>query len=228
MTKSTLSSENRIEVLAPSRRMVYFVKVAFPSGTIYAVTASRSFEWGGAIWSAQWVIPGMPQITEKADLKPYQAELVFSGLNATLRTKILTDKYRNAGLECWKGFCNEAWKLVAAPHQIAKRRLSQCVLRMDGKTGTITVIAHGPESKWKRDAVQLATPESQRLRYAGDTGLDRVLDQGTKVIEWGGQLLRGGQGGGGSGVGHGLGAPIGSVGGGDDDNMKGRDNSSTG
>jgi hypothetical protein len=228
VSRSSLGSANKTQVQAPSLRLAYFVKVAFPSGTIYATTAARTYNWGAQDWTARWMVTKVPEITEKADLKPYQAELVFSGLDAALRTKILNDKYHNAEVGYWKGFLDASWKLVADPHQVAKRYLSQCVLRLDGKTGTIAITAQGPEVKWARDAAQLATPESQRLRYDTDTGLDRVLDQGTKVIEWGGRLLRGGGGGGGGGGGHGLGAPIGSTGGSTTDHMAGRDNSSTG
>ncbi|MGH8630845.1 MAG: hypothetical protein ACREU7_08795 [Burkholderiales bacterium] len=192
MTRATLVAANKAQAQAASLRMVYFVKVAFPSGTVYAATASRDFVWGGQTWLHRWIIGKVPEVTEKPDLKPYAAELVFSGLDTTLKSKILTDKYHFAEVSCWKGFCTEAWALVATPHQIAKRVLSNCVLRMDGKTGTIAVSAQGPEVIWGRDAAQLATPESQRLRYPTDTGLDRVLDQGTKVIEWGGVLQRGG------------------------------------
>lgn len=224
----SLSTANQAQVQAPERRLVYFIKVAFPSGTIYAVTANRSFEWGGQEWSAQWLVLGVPEVTEKADLKSYAGEIVFSGVNATLRSKVMNDKYSRAEVGYWKGFCDENWKLVGDPHPVATRRkLSQCRLRMDGKTGTIKLQAHGPEVNWRRDSAQLATPESQRLRYPTDTGLDRVLDQGTKVIEWGGRLLRGGGGGGGGGGGHGLGAPI-AGGSSDTDHMAGRDNSSTG
>lgn len=200
MTRSTLAAANREQTQAPARRMVYFVKVAFPGGTIYASTGSRSILWGGQKWSARWVLSKLPEPIEQGDLKSHGVSMVFAGLNATLLQRIQTDKYHFAEVACWKGFCDSAWKLVTTPHQVARQFLSNCALRVDGDesgnvAGAITMTAEGPEVIWARDAAQLATPESQRLRYGTDTGLDRILEQTTIVIEWGGRLLRGGGGG---------------------------------
>lgn len=215
MTRSTLATANREQAQAAARRMVYFVKVAFPSGTIYASTGSRSMFWGGQKWSARWVLAKLPEPVEQGDLKSHGVSLVFAGLDPTLLQRIQTDKYHFAEVSCWKGFCDSAWKLVATPHQIARQFLSNCALRVDGDqdgniAGAVTMTAEGPEVIWARDAAQLATPESQRLRHPTDTGLDRILAQTTIVIEWGGRPVRGG---GGVGIGGGgAGVPIGSTG----------------
>lgn len=202
MTKSTLATANRAQAQAPAKRMVYLVKVAFPGGAIYASTGSRPYRWDGQAWAARWVISKLPEPVEQGDLKSHGLSLVFSGLDAQLVERILKDKYHFAEVSCWKGFCDNAWTLVTTPHRFAKGFLSNCAVRVDGDedgniSGGITITAESPEVFWARDAAQLATPESQRLRYAGDTGLDRILEQNTIVIEWGGRPLRGGGGGGG-------------------------------
>lgn len=224
MTRSTLAAANREQAQASAKRMVYFVKVAFPGalgGAIYASTGSRTYRWDGQVWSARWVLSKLPEPVEQGDLKSHGISLVFSGLDQELIERILTDKYHFAEVSCWKGFCDKAWNLVTTPHRMAKGFLSNCAVRVDGDedgnvAGGITMTAEGPEVFWARDAAQLATPESQRLRHPTDTGLDRILEQTTIVIEWGGRPLRGGGGGGGGGPGS-LGAPIGGSGGGSDD-----------
>lgn len=212
MTRSTLKPANREQAQAASRQMGYLLKVAFPSGTIYASTGSRDIPWDNQQWSARWIVAKTPEVIEQGDLKSHGISFAFAGLDPTLLSRILNDKYHFAEVSCWKAFFDKSWKLVTTPHKVTRAYLSNCALRVDGdENGVdagITMTAEGPEVIWARDAAQLATPESQRLRYPTDTGLDRILEQTTIVIEWGGRPLRGGAGGGGS-YGHPLGAPIG-------------------
>lgn len=225
MTRSTLGATNRLEVVKPVVHIAEFLSLAFPGGTIRLTNASRNIVWGGNTWLGNGVLlePGM--VPESSDGKARRAELVLSGVDSALLSRVLQDAYHLARVKIYKGFFTDAWVLLADPHPIAPELLmSDAVIEYDEDTGKIKLSVESFSIFDQHDSAVLATPESQRRRYAGDAGQDRVASLATAVFEWGGQYRKAGGGGGGRG----MGAPIGGSGSSDDEDTGVRDNSSTG
>lgn len=232
MTRTPLGAANQAEVVKPVVRIAEFCELAFPGGTIRVTTADRDITWGGFNYVANPGLMDYGRISESSGLKSQPTSLRFSGLDSGLITRILTDNYHYARAQGYIGFFDENWALVGNPYPLVEELLmSSASVTLDSGTGVVEISCDGWELFGQRDSAVLATPESQRLRYAGDTGQDKIAFILTQNIEWGGIQTRVGdararegggyQGGsrdagGGGGFG-GAGGGFGGVGGGDQD-----------
>lgn len=191
MTRSTLSSTNRTETQKKEVRQVEFAEFAFPSGTIRVCNADRHMIWGGFTWLADATLIEPASAEEVTDLSPRRYAFLLSALDPALVTKILTDNYQFALVKFYVGWCDSNWALVADPHVLGDSLLlSNAVLSLDEAAGTIELSAESWTIFSERDSAVLATPQSQRLRYPGDSGQDRMAHIVTQIVEWNGQPQR--------------------------------------
>lgn len=104
---------------------------------------------------------------------------------------LLTENYQFALVKFYVGWCDSTWALVADPHVLGDTLLmSNAVLSLDEAAGTIELSAESWTIFSERDSAVLATPQSQRLRYPGDSGQDRMAQIVTQIVEWNGQPQR--------------------------------------
>lgn len=191
MTRSTLTSTNRAETQKKEARQVEFAEFAFPSGTIRVCNADRHFTWGGFTWLGDGTLVEPGTIEETPDLNPRRYAFLLSALDPSLVTKVMTDQYQFALAKFYVGWCDANWALVADPHVLGDTLLmSNAVLSLDERSGTIELSAESWTIFSERDSAVLATPQSQRLRYPGDSGQDRMAAIVTTIVEWNGQPQR--------------------------------------
>jgi len=192
MTRSTMSAGNRAEVGKAAIRLAEFIELRFPSGTVRSTTADRNVVWGGFTWLADARYVKAAGMAEKADLKARRTSIVLAGTDAALVNKIMTDKINFAEADLYVGVFDKNWVLVADPHPLAKNLLMSAPrLRLEEGKAEIEISAESWTLLAGRDSVVLATPQTQRLRYPGDTGQDKVAAIMTSEIEWGGVFTRG-------------------------------------
>lgn len=191
MTRSTLVTANRTEIGKSAARVAEFAEFDFPGGTIRVTTADRDVPWGGYTWVAQALLKDYGAISEASDLKARRTSLKLSGIDSNLLARIMADAYQFANVQVYLGFFDANWKLVADPYPMGDGLLmSNCILTLDAKTGEVELSAETWDIFNQRDSAVLATPESQRLRYSTDTGMDRVAWIATLDVEWGGGTSR--------------------------------------
>lgn len=191
MTRPTFGTANRAEVAKAVVRTELFSEFAFPGGTIRVTTADRNITWGGYTWVAQGLLRDVGTSSERSDLKSVRSSMILSGLDSTLLARIAGNDYHGARVQQYIGFFDENWKLVADPYAFGDELLmSNCVLKIAEGEGSIELSAETWDIFNQRDSAVLATPESQRMRYAGDAGMDRATFIATMDIEWGGGKQR--------------------------------------
>lgn len=187
MTRSTLVAANRTEVSKAAVHRVSFIELKFPSGTVRSSTADRAYTWGGFTWLADARFIGASGLAEAPDLNARRASIVLSGVDSVLIGKVMVDKLHYSEVNLYEGFCDENWALVADPHPIAQNLLmSKPTIRYDNGTGEIEISAEQWTLFSARDSAVLATPQIQRLRSTGDTGMDKAVLIMTQNIQWGG------------------------------------------
>lgn len=213
MSRSTLSPAARAETGKNSVRVAELAEFAFPGGTIRITTAERDIYWNGVVWSANALLQDFSGVSESSDLKARRISIQLSALDSTLLNRIFTDKYHYARVQLYLVFLDESWQLIAEPYAFGDELLlSNCAVSLDTEAGSVELSAETWDIFNQRDSAALATPESQRMRYPGDSGLDRVAAILTQDIEWGGRSVRIGEiSGPGTGIPGGpfLGGPIG-------------------
>ena len=192
MTRSSLAALNRAEAIAPVARVVALLDIAFPSGTLYATSSERAITYNGNRYLPSGVFTEATGISEKIDLKASRVSIKMSGLDSGLITKLMNDAYHFAETNLYLGFLDENWKLVADPYPIGDSLLmSGAIITLDSQSGAVEISAETLDILNARSSAQLATPESQKLRYSGDTGMDDVRAIMEMELEWGGVRLSG-------------------------------------
>lgn len=191
MTRSTLSTLNRAQATAKTLRIAELVELNFPSGSIRITTAAMNVSYNGNTYASTPVLLGHEPFIEPSILKASRTILHLSGLDSGLLSKLLTDNYHYSLVNVWIGFFDQNWVLVDAPYQIADSLImSSGQIQMNPQAGVIDLACEGYEIFGDRDAAALATPQAQRLRYAGDSGMDRCKTILSGEVKWGGVLSR--------------------------------------
>lgn len=188
MTRETLAAANATEAAAPSLRAVFLLDIAFPSGTIYATSGTHEISYNGNRYAPSGQFQDASGLAEYLDLKARRISIKLSGLDPSLITKVMNDAYHFAECNIYLAFCDENWRPVADPHPIGDALLmSGAIISLDSGTGVVEISAETLDVLNSRSSAQLATPESQRLRYSGDSGMDDVRAIMDMEVEWGGR-----------------------------------------
>lgn len=189
--RSTLDATNRTEIARNAVRLAHFLELSFPSGTLRSTTASRDLLFSGNTFTANAVLVGFDGVIEVADLKSRRMSLKLSGLDATLILRVLTDRFQYRSAKLWLGFFSESWELLATPHALADNLLmSSASISYERGERVISMALETRDLFGQRDSAVLVTPEQQRLRYAGDSGVDRITSIQSEEIQWGGAFQR--------------------------------------
>ena len=73
--------------------LVTFVKLAFPSGTVYLHNSIGTYTFGGNDYLGVGDLGAISPLEEGADISPYQITLSLSGLDSTIAGAALTEDY---------------------------------------------------------------------------------------------------------------------------------------
>ncbi len=188
MTRATLSAANRGEIAKAAVHTADFIELRFPSGTVRCTTAARNVTWGGFSWLADARYARTEGMAEKADFTARRTTILLSGADAALITKVMTDNIHFYEADIYVGFFDANWVLVADPHPLAKNLLmSQPKIHFKDGTAEISISAEQWTLLSRRSAPVLATPQTQRKRYAADTGQDKLAAIMDLEVQWGGE-----------------------------------------
>lgn len=194
----TLTADQQEQVDSPTPRIAYLVDIAFPSGTVYLCLAGRRVLANGKVYLPGTLLRSPSGMTETLDLTARRVTFECSGADDDFLEKVREDKWAGVAVNCWDALFDENWKLAAPLVPSGKFRLSEAPIERMGEGGI--VVEFSAESRsllYRRNRSALGTPESQRRRVTGDTGLDNVRAIAEQVVEWGG--IRQSAGGGGAG-----------------------------
>lgn len=181
----TATQQEQAESLTP--RIAYLVDIAFPSGTVYLCLAGRRVLAAGKVYEPGTLLRSPSGMSETLDLTARRVTFECSGADDEFLEKVREDAWAGAAVNCWEAFFDENWKLAAPLLPSGKFKLSEAPITRAGAGGI--VIEFSAESRsllYRRNRAALGTPENQRRRVTGDSGLDNVRAISEQVIEWGG------------------------------------------
>lgn len=181
-----LSTANAAQASSSALRWISLIDLEFPAGAIYVTDLDRNITVGGIVYSPAAVLQGIEGIADNMDGKPRRLSVRVAGLDATTRARVLANRIAYGKARVRIGFCTDSWTLVDTPVNLAVARLSNTEASYDEGTGSLEISMETSAILLRRDAKQLVSDESQKQRFAGDTGMSRVANIGTRQINWGG------------------------------------------
>ena len=174
-----------------------FASLDFLSGTIRLCSGDEDETWGGFTWTALGKFGAISPIKESADSGPEGLQLTLTGVDNSLITTTLTEKYHNRSVVIYVGYLSDAGALVATPHQIWEGRMDTLSIQTDDSTSIIVVNCENRLILWAKASGWLYTHEHQGLLtdVSPDDFFDQVQAIADKVVKWGGTLVVTGGGG---------------------------------
>ena len=180
----TLSTNNsnvlNDEVLKP----IFFLKLEFPSGTLYLNSTERNVTWGGNQYLGAGNISSVSDIEETSELQANGVNFQITGIPSTYISVALTTEYQGSNATEYLGFFNNAYGLVDDPFIIFVGKVDTMAISLSN-TATIELDIENRLIDWERPRISRFTNEEQQNLYSGDKGLEFVDSVAEKELFWG-------------------------------------------
>lgn len=199
-----LAASNLTEVQAASLRPVILVRLDFPSGELFLTDVrAPGLTYGGDTYTCDGTLQGISPISERADGKVANCEVLLSYANATVLAAARDDKFHYSEAEIAFGFLSAATNtFVTTPDSLGNWYMSSAEIDTGG---TLVRLTLEPTIIDLRQASLITSSDAdQQKRYSGDTFFKHTAALDEKQIQWGGDHLvvrtRGGGGAAGGGT----------------------------
>ncbi len=97
---------------ASGQERVFLIKLDFSSGSLYLSTGSRDLDWDSQTWTAIGGGLQIGGIEESGDLKGQGIDIVLSGVDLSIISTLLSQKYRGRTIQVWQAILDQSTGLV--------------------------------------------------------------------------------------------------------------------
>ena len=180
----TLSTNNSNVLDDAVIRPVYFLKLEFPSGTVYLNSSDRNITWGSQSYLGAGTIGTLSDIEETSELQANGVKLTLTGIPSTYISVALTTQYQGSSATAYLGFFNASYGLVDDPFIVFVGKVDTMAISLS-ETATIELDIENRLIDWERPRISRFTNEEQQNLYTGDKGLEFVDSVAEKELFWG-------------------------------------------
>lgn len=180
----TLSTNNSNVLNDDVLRPIFFLKLEFPSGTVYLNSSDRNITWGGNDYLGSGTIGTLSDIEETSELQANGIKFTLTGIPSTYVSIALTTEYQGSAATEYLGFFNDTYGLVDDPFIIFVGKVDTMALSLSN-TATIELDIENRLIDWERPRVSRFTNEEQQNLHSGDKGLEFVDSVAEKELFWG-------------------------------------------
>jgi hypothetical protein len=173
-------------VVADEVRPAFFVHLALDSGDVRVWNGAAEYELDGETFQGVGHLGGISPVEESTRVTARGIELSLSGIDSSMVSIALAERYRGRRVTIWLAFFDEDFALIADPVQHFSGFLDTMSLQEDGgSTSTITITAESRLIDLERPRESRLTNEEQQRLYPGDLGLEYVAGLADKALPWG-------------------------------------------
>ena len=163
-----------------------FVEGTFATGPIYIWTGNYSITWGGHTWLGLGTLGAINPIEEGSTVEAKGITLVLSGFDPALLADVLGEFQLGAPVAVYLGFFDPGTLvLLSDPIPAWAGQMSQPVIEVEGKSGTITIQAENRLVEMNVAVDRRLTNQDQQLVSRGDLGLSFISGIAETTIYWG-------------------------------------------
>jgi hypothetical protein len=166
--------------------LVTFVKLAFPSGTVYLHNSIGTYTFGGNNYLGLGDLGAISPLEEGADVSPYQITLSLSGLDSTIAGAALTEDYYMHAVTVLLGVLNADDVLLADPTVVFEGFMDQMDVSVGADGGdVISLTAESELARFDRSSNLKYTGVQLQSEFAGDVAFEFMPDIEGAKIRWG-------------------------------------------
>lgn len=151
------------------------VEIEHPDGIGRFWSSIGTLAWNGETWAGTGVMGSVSPVTQTSDLSIQEMSFALSGVDPEVVSQ-LSDTVRNLSGRAWLACLNDRGGVVRNPYELIDAVLDYQTFEVadDGSGAQIKIIARSGFYTLERAIDECWSPEDQKVRYPGDTGLDML------------------------------------------------------
>jgi hypothetical protein len=182
---SRLSTANTAATSAAHVPYALFADFNFVSGHVRLSSYDQAYTFGGNTYQALGKFCNFGDYPETADLTASALTFTLSGVDSSLMSTVLTEKYHNRDCTLYVGWLDANNALVDTPYLLWEGLMDSMQLHSDEQQSSITLTCEtrlllmGKTSGWMYADVH------QKQFKTGDNFFNLVASLANKIVNWG-------------------------------------------
>jgi hypothetical protein len=188
MTRLT-DSANVTASQQPHVSYVLFGDFDFVSGHVRVSSWDRQYTFGGNTYLPFGTLVSVGDVTENSGIQSDQLQFTLSGVDNSLLTTVLAEKYHGRDATLYFGYLDSNYNLVTTPEILWEGIMDTMAIKTGANTSTILLTCENRLILWNKNCGWLYTDEHQRIRDSTDLFFNQSAALVNKTIHWGSQPL---------------------------------------
>lgn len=196
MTSRTIDSDLQAGAESGVFGYLLFVKLAFPSGTVYLHNGIGSYTWGGNTYLGVGSLGSIDALEETLEVSTRPIKLILSSIDQGILDAVKTDNVYGKNADVYMGSINAEQELIGTPQGVFSGWMDNVEILEGADDNAISIAVRSRASRLKRKNNKRYTLEDHQHDYPGDTFFKFLPYLQELSLTWGGEeVIRGGQGG---------------------------------
>jgi len=187
-----ISSAHVTHLEGSTIRPVVFCKIALDSGDLLIHSGGRSsYSVGGDTYQNVSDYGKVSVVREAAALVPVEIVLQLSGVDTSLVSDAMTERFQGRGVTISIGFVDDDYDLIDTPFAFWRGEADNALYDEDDGAATIYVHCVAVFESFDRPRIERYTSEDLREDYPGDDLFDFLESAVLNTLNWGPFTLSG-------------------------------------
>jgi hypothetical protein len=169
---------------APVVRGIYYVKLAFDSGSACWNSGFGDYPFGGDTYLGAGTLSNVSSIKEESGVKAAGATVGLSGIKEEIVSMFLSEPYLNRKAYIYFVPLDEGDQPVTPTPKMIFKGTMDDISGVMGSSASFSVTLKSRFADWERSRKSLYTDVEQQRLHPGDRGLEFVAQLSQKKIIW--------------------------------------------
>lgn len=165
-------------------RLVWLVRLDYPSGVVTACSAPFPLVWGGETYFGVGSLGSVGAADEGAELQSYSLQITLAGVKPEYVAAALGEAYQGRDARVYVAMLDADHAVIGDPVLVFRGRMDTQDIEL-GTEATITVTIVSRLVDWDRPRISRYTNEDQQSRFPGDRAFEFVNSLVDATIYWG-------------------------------------------
>lgn len=182
---SRLSTNNTTATSAAHVPFALFCAFNFVSGFVRLTSWDADIAFGGNTFQSVGKFAGFSDYEETTDLTSAALTFTLSGVDASLMSTVLTEKYHNRDASMWVGWLDQNNVLVDTPYLLWEGFMDSMQIHSDQGQAAISLVCESRLLLLAKTAGWGYSDVHHKQFFSGDSFFNLVASLPNKVINWG-------------------------------------------